>query len=131
LGGNGRSVILQTQGAAKVIAMSEEGRPGRVIGVHIVGSRVSELIAAAQLVYSWDAEPSDVAQLIPPHPTQPEASGEAHLGLAGKPLHVLAYFPQPSLSFPQPTQGVTRSCRSPYPCRSSVRASPRAPSRAG
>jgi len=90
LGGNGRSVILQTQGAAKVIAMSEEGRPGRVIGVHIVGSRVSELIAEAQLIYNWDAEPSDVAQLIHPHPTQSEAIGEAHLALAGKPLHVHA-----------------------------------------
>jgi dihydrolipoamide dehydrogenase len=90
LGGNGRSVILQTQGAAKVIALSEEDRPGRVIGVHIVGSRVSELIAEAQLIYNWDAEPSDVAQLIHPHPTQSEAIGEAHLALAGKPLHVHA-----------------------------------------
>ena len=90
LGGNGRSVILQTQGAAKVIAMSEEDRPGRVIGIHIVGSRVSELIAEAQLIYNWDAEPSDVAQLIHPHPTQSEAIGEAHLALAGKPLHVHA-----------------------------------------
>jgi dihydrolipoamide dehydrogenase len=90
LGGNGRSVILQTQGAAKVIAISEEGRPGRVIGVHIVGSRVGELIAEAQLIYNWDAEPSDVAQLIHPHPTQSEAIGEAHLALAGKPLHVHA-----------------------------------------
>jgi dihydrolipoamide dehydrogenase len=90
LGGNGRSVILQTQGAAKVIALSEEDRPGRVIGVHIVGSRVGELIAEAQLIYNWDAEPSDVAQLIHPHPTQSEAIGEAHLALAGKPLHVHA-----------------------------------------
>ena len=90
LGGNGRSVILQTQGAAKVIAISEEDGPGRVIGVHIVGGRVSELIAEAQLIYNWDAEPSDVAQLIHPHPTQSEAIGEAHLALAGKPLHVHA-----------------------------------------
>ncbi len=90
LGGNGRSVILQTQGAAKVIAISEPDGPGRVIGIHIVGSRVSELIAEAQLIYNWDAEPSDVAQLIHPHPTQSEAIGEAHLALAGKPLHVHA-----------------------------------------
>jgi dihydrolipoamide dehydrogenase len=90
LGGNGRSVILQTQGAAKVIAISEPDGPGRVVGVHLVGSRVSELIAEAQLIYNWDAEPSDVAQLIHPHPTQSEAIGEAHLALAGKPLHVHA-----------------------------------------
>jgi dihydrolipoamide dehydrogenase len=89
LGGNGRSVILQTQGEAKVIA--EEGAggsgPGRVLGIHLVGSRVGELIAEGQLIYNWDAEPADLAQLIHPHPTQSEIIGEAHLALAGKPLH--------------------------------------------
>jgi dihydrolipoamide dehydrogenase len=87
LGGNGKSVILQTQGSAKVIAERGASGPGRVIGVHLVGSRVGELIAEAQLIYNWDAEPSDVAQLIHPHPTQSEVIGEAHLALAGKPLH--------------------------------------------
>jgi len=88
LGGNGKSVILQTQGSAKVLAAREpDGSPGRVVGVHLVGSRVGELIAEAQLIYNWDAEPSDVAQLIHPHPTQSEIIGEAHLALAGKPLH--------------------------------------------
>jgi dihydrolipoyl dehydrogenase len=87
LGGNGKSVILQTQGSAKVIAERGESGAGRVVGVHLVGSRVGELIAEAQLIYNWDAEPSDVAQLIHPHPTQSEVIGEAHLALAGKPLH--------------------------------------------
>ena len=91
LGGNGRSVILQTQGAAKVIAaVREDGTPGEVLGIHLVGSRVGELIAEGQLIYNWDAEPSDVAQLIHPHPTQSEIMGEAMLALAGKPLHVHA-----------------------------------------
>ncbi len=91
LGGNGRSVILQTQGAAKVIAVvKEDGTPGEVLGIHLVGSRVGELIAEGQLIYNWDAEPSDVAQLIHPHPTQSEIIGEAMLALAGKPLHVHA-----------------------------------------
>jgi dihydrolipoamide dehydrogenase len=93
LGGNGKSVILQTQGAAKVIATAStdpSGQPGRVLGIHLVGARVGELIAEAQLIYNWDAQPSDVAQLIHPHPTQSEAIGEAHLALAGKPLHVHA-----------------------------------------
>jgi dihydrolipoyl dehydrogenase len=91
LGGNGRSVILQTQGAAKVIAAKgEDGKPGRVLGIHLVGSRVGELIAEGQLIYNWEAEPSDVAQLIHPHPTQSEIIGEASLALAGKPLHVHA-----------------------------------------
>jgi len=90
LGGNGRSVILQTQGSVKVIAISEGDGPGRVVGIHIVGGHVGELIAEAQLIYNWDAEPSDLAQLIHPHPTQSEAIGEAMLALAGKPLHVHA-----------------------------------------
>src|ERR1700722_19062111 len=85
LKGNGRSAILQTSGAAKVIA---EAGGGRVLGIHLVSARVGELIAEAQLIYNWEATPADVAQLIHPHPTQSEASGEAHLALAGKPLHV-------------------------------------------
>jgi dihydrolipoyl dehydrogenase len=90
LAGNGKSVILQTQGAAKVIAAAggPGGRPGPVLGVHLVGARVGELIAEGQLIYNWEALPSEVAQLIHPHPTQSEALGEAHLALAGKPLHV-------------------------------------------
>ena len=90
LGGNGRSVILQTQGQAKVLAeapVAPGDKPGRVLGVHLVGSRVGELIAEAQLIVNWDAEPDDVASLIHPHPTQSEIIGEAHLALAGKPLH--------------------------------------------
>ncbi len=59
-----------------------------MLGVHIVGDRVGELIAEAQLIYNWEALAGEVAQLIHPHPTQSEAIGEAHLLLAGKPLHV-------------------------------------------
>ena len=87
LGGNGKSVILQTQGSARIIAEATPSGPGRVLGVHLVGSRVGELIAEGQLIYNWDAEPIDVASLIHPHPTQSEIIGEAHLALAGKPLH--------------------------------------------
>ena len=85
LAGNGKSQILQTQGYAKVIATAGGGP---VLGIHLVGARVGELIAEAQLIYNWEAVPLDVAQLIHPHPTQSEAIGEAHLALAGKPLHV-------------------------------------------
>ncbi len=85
LAGNGKSQILQTQGQAKVVATAGGGP---VLGIHLVGARVGELIAEAQLIYNWEAVPADVAQLIHPHPTQSEAIGEAHLALAGKPLHV-------------------------------------------
>jgi dihydrolipoamide dehydrogenase len=89
IGANGRSVILQSPGGAKVIAEAgtDGSGPGRVLGIHLVGSRVGELIAEGQLIVNWDAEPADVAQLIHPHPTQSEIIGEAHLALAGKPLH--------------------------------------------
>lgn len=83
LAGNPKSQILQTQGAVKVISAKD----GPVLGVHMVGSRVGELSAEAQLITNWEAVPAEVAQLIHPHPTQSEAIGEAHLALAGKPLH--------------------------------------------
>ena len=85
LAGNGRAQILQGAGAVKVIA--EKGG-GPVLGIHMVGPRVGDLIAEGQLIYGWEASPSDVAQHIHAHPTLSEAVGEAHLALAGKPLHV-------------------------------------------
>jgi dihydrolipoamide dehydrogenase len=84
LAGNGKSQILKTQGFVKLVRAPD----GPVVGVHMVGSRMSELVGEAQLIYNWEAFPADVAQLIHMHPTQTEALGEAHLALAGKPLHV-------------------------------------------
>jgi len=84
LAGNGKSQILKTQGFVKLVRVAD----GPVVGIHMVGSRVSELIGEAQLIYNWEAFPADVAQLVHMHPTQTEALGEAHLALAGKPLHV-------------------------------------------
>jgi dihydrolipoamide dehydrogenase len=87
LAGNGKSQILRTSGAVKLVKAGAEGSPGPVVGIHMVGARVGELIGEAQLIYSWDAYPEDVAPLVHAHPTQTEALGEAHLALAGKPLH--------------------------------------------
>jgi len=86
LGGNGKSQILKTQGFVKVIRQID----GPIVGVHMVGDRMGELIGEAQLIYNWEAFPEDVAQLIHAHPTQTEAVGEAFLALAGKPLHAHA-----------------------------------------
>ncbi|HEY6932857.1 MAG TPA: dihydrolipoyl dehydrogenase [Marmoricola sp.] len=83
LGGNGRSQILKTQGFVKVVRRQD----GPVVGIHMVGARVGELVGEAQLVVNWEAFPEDVAPLVHGHPTQNEALGEAHLALAGKPLH--------------------------------------------
>jgi dihydrolipoamide dehydrogenase len=86
LGGNGKSQILQTQGFVKLVREKD----GPVVGVHMIGSRMSEQAGEAQLLVNWDAFPSDVANLVHAHPTQNEALGEAHLALAGKPLHAHA-----------------------------------------
>ncbi|GGX61434.1 dihydrolipoyl dehydrogenase [Streptomyces hiroshimensis] len=71
-------------GVVKVVA--EKGG-GRVLGVHLVGPHVSEMIAEGQLVVGWDADATDVAQHIHPHPTLSEAVGEVMLSLAGRGLH--------------------------------------------
>jgi dihydrolipoamide dehydrogenase len=83
LAGNGKSQILKTAGAVKLVKAPD----GPVVGVHMIGARVGELIGEAQLIYNWEAYPADVAPLVHAHPTQTEALGEAHLALAGKPLH--------------------------------------------
>ncbi|MWV58098.1 dihydrolipoyl dehydrogenase [Rathayibacter sp. VKM Ac-2754] len=85
LGGNARSTIIGTTGSVKVVRLVD----GPVVGVHMVGARVGELIGEAQLIVNWEAHPEDVAPLVHAHPTQNEALGEAHLALAGKPLHAL------------------------------------------
>ena len=86
LGGNGKSQILGTAGFIKLVSQKD----GPVVGIHMVGSRVGEQIGEAQLIVNWEAYPEDVATLIHAHPTQNEAMGEAHLALAGKPLHAHA-----------------------------------------
>lgn len=83
LGGNGKSQILATQGFIKLVRKKD----GPVVGVHMIGARVGELIGEGQLIVNWEAYPEDVAQLVHAHPTQNEALGEAFLALAGKPLH--------------------------------------------
>jgi dihydrolipoamide dehydrogenase len=83
LAGNGKAQILNTSGSIKLVAQKD----GPVLGVHMVGARVGELLAEAELIYNWEARANDVAPLIHAHPTLSEAMGEAHMALAGKPLH--------------------------------------------
>ncbi|KUN04917.1 dihydrolipoamide dehydrogenase [Streptomyces yokosukanensis] len=71
-------------GMVKVVA---EAGGGPVLGVHMVGPNVSEMIAESQLIVGWDAEPSDVARHVHAHPTLSEAVGEVFLTLAGRGLH--------------------------------------------
>jgi dihydrolipoamide dehydrogenase len=83
LAGNGKAQILRTAGSIKLVAQKD----GPVLGIHMVGARVGELLAEAELIFNWEASAADVAPLIHAHPTLSEAMGEAHMALAGKPLH--------------------------------------------
>lgn len=85
LAGNGKSEIIGTNGTVKMVRVND----GPVVGVHMIGARVGELIGEAQLAVNWEAYPEDVAPLIHAHPTQNEALGESFLYLAGKPLHAM------------------------------------------
>jgi dihydrolipoamide dehydrogenase len=85
LAGNGKSHILETSGSIKVVRVND----GPIVGVHMIGGRVGELIGEAQLAVNWEAYPEDIAPFLHAHPTQNEALGEAFLKLAGKPLHAL------------------------------------------
>jgi dihydrolipoamide dehydrogenase len=86
LAGNGKSEIIGTGGTVKVVRQKD----GPVLGVHMVGLGVSELISEAQLAVGWEAHPEDIAPLVHAHPSQGEAFGEAAMLAAGRPLHAHA-----------------------------------------
>jgi dihydrolipoamide dehydrogenase len=81
--GLGKANIVGEGGTCKIIAEKD----GPVLGIHLIGPHVTDLIAEAMLITNWEATPAEVAALIHPHPSLSEALGEAHLALAGKPLH--------------------------------------------
>jgi dihydrolipoamide dehydrogenase len=85
-----RAQMMNATGTVKVVAQRHEraeGGAGRILGIHIVGPRATDLIAEGELIYNWEAYAGDVAQLIHAHPSLSEAIGEAHLALAGRALH--------------------------------------------
>ncbi|MEV5985348.1 dihydrolipoyl dehydrogenase [Streptomyces sp. NPDC052051] len=77
--------MVHGQGGMVKVVAEQDG--GQVLGVHLVGPHVSEMIAESQLIVGWDAQPSDVARHIHAHPTLSEAVGETFLTLAGRGLH--------------------------------------------
>ncbi|WP_415394283.1 dihydrolipoyl dehydrogenase (plasmid) [Rhodococcus globerulus] len=87
LAGNGKSQILRSAGGVKLIRAGGKDAVGPIVGVHIVGSRVSELVGEAQLAVGWEAYPQEIAEMVHAHPTLSEAFGEAAMALSGAPLH--------------------------------------------
>jgi len=88
-GGNGRALIIgESEGMAKVIAeKGPDGKPGRLVGVHIVGPWATELMVEGWLAVNWEATPDDLGQLIHPHPTLSETFGDTMLAFTGRGLH--------------------------------------------
>jgi dihydrolipoamide dehydrogenase len=80
----GKANILAEGGMVKLVAAAEGGP---VLGMHMIGPHVTDLIAEGMLIVNWEAAPTEVAALMHPHPSLSEAVGEAHLALAGKPLN--------------------------------------------
>jgi dihydrolipoamide dehydrogenase len=80
----GKANIVGEGGFVKVVA---EAGDGPVLGIHMIGPHVTDLVSEAMLITNWEAVPSEVAALIHPHPTLSEGLGEAHLALAGRSLH--------------------------------------------
>jgi dihydrolipoamide dehydrogenase len=80
----GKADIVGEGGLVKVVAAADDGP---VLGVHMIGPHVTDLIAEGMLITAWEASPSDVAEHIHPHPSLSEGIGEAMLALAGKALH--------------------------------------------
>jgi len=82
---NGRAQALgETHGFIKVLA---EDQADRILGVHMVGPRVSELLGEAVVAMEFAAAAEDLARIIHAHPTLSEALHEAALAALGRPLH--------------------------------------------
>jgi dihydrolipoamide dehydrogenase len=83
---NGRARCLgETEGLVKIIA---DAKTDRLVGVHIVGPRASELIAEAVSVMEFSGSAEDIARTCHGHPTLSEAVREAALAVAGRALHI-------------------------------------------
>jgi dihydrolipoamide dehydrogenase len=82
--GLGKANIVGEGGMVKMIAVAGGGP---ILGVHMIGPHVTDLVAEAELITNWEAAAAEVAALIHPHPSLSEAIGESALALAGKSLH--------------------------------------------
>jgi dihydrolipoyl dehydrogenase len=82
---NGRARAAQERdGLVKVVAAAQSDR---VLGVHILGPRASDLIAEAVLAIEFGASAEDIARTCHAHPTFTEAVREAALAVDGRSLH--------------------------------------------
>ena len=77
-------VYGQSDGFVKIVA---DKKTNDVLGVHMVGPHVTELVSEVSLATLLDATPWEIGQTIHPHPTLSEVIGEAALAVDGKAIH--------------------------------------------
>jgi dihydrolipoamide dehydrogenase len=83
---NGRARCMdETEGFVKLIA---DAQTDRVLGIHILGPRASDLVAEASLAMEFEAVAEDIALSVHAHPTLPEALKEAALDSLGRAIHL-------------------------------------------
>lgn len=76
-------ILSDAKGFCKIVYQED----GPILGVHMIGPRVTENIAEALLAVGWEALPAELAAFVHPHPTLSEVIGEAALAAIGRPLH--------------------------------------------
>ncbi|MCF7617881.1 dihydrolipoyl dehydrogenase [Bacillus sonorensis] len=81
----GKALVYgETDGFVKIVADQDSDD---ILGVHMIGPHVTDMISEAGLAKVLDATPWEVGQTIHPHPTLSEAIGEAALAVDGKAIH--------------------------------------------
>ncbi|MGG3470903.1 dihydrolipoyl dehydrogenase [Neobacillus pocheonensis] len=81
----GKALVFgESDGFVKIIADEETND---ILGVHMIGPHVTDMISEAGLAMVLDATPWEIGHTIHPHPTLSEAIGEAALAVDGKAIH--------------------------------------------
>ena len=75
----------ETEGGVKILA---DAKTDRILGVHILGPRASDLIAEAAVAIEFGGSAEDLARSVHAHPTLPEAIKEAALGVAKRSINI-------------------------------------------
>ncbi|MBS4209658.1 dihydrolipoyl dehydrogenase [Bacillus sp. FJAT-50079] len=82
---NGKALVFgDSSGFVKIVA---DVKTNDILGIHMIGPHVTDMISEAGLAKVLDATPWEVANVIHPHPTLSEVIGEAALAVDGMAIH--------------------------------------------
>jgi dihydrolipoamide dehydrogenase len=83
---NAKALALgEREGFVKIVA---DATTGEILGAHLVGPEVTELLPELVLARTWELTPEEVARAVHAHPTLSEALMEAAHGVFGEPIHI-------------------------------------------